>query len=149
MILFLISFFNIRLLGLELHEFFRFSFCGVSWSHILSHKLVEFIWVDSSFFQCFFLNWFFLMFIFHHLVCMIFDLHCLSLLSSLLSLLSKGEAELTLDGLLKRPVRRLLPRTSRPSGLLPVTLFPVCRGKEWIPWKSDFCCLNFDWKIDY
>jgi len=61
---------------------------------------------------------------------MIFDLHCLSLLSSLLSLLSKGEAELTLDGLLKRPVRRLLPRTSRPSGLLPVTLFPVCRGKE-------------------
>jgi len=37
----------------------------------------------------------------------------------------KGEAELTLDDLLKRPVRRPLPRTSRPSGLL-----LACRGRR-------------------
>jgi len=36
----------------------------------------------------------------------------------------KKKAELTLNDLLKRPVRRSLPRTSRPSGL------PVCRGRK-------------------
>jgi hypothetical protein len=40
------------------------------------------------------------------------------------------EAEWILDSQLKRLVRRPLPRTSRPSGLLPVTLFPVCRGRR-------------------
>jgi hypothetical protein len=39
--------------------------------------------------------------------------------------MTKKEAELTLDDLLKKPVRRSLPRTSRPSGLL-----PVCRGRK-------------------
>lgn len=37
----------------------------------------------------------------------------------------EGEAELTLDDLLKRPVRRPLPRTSRPSSLL-----LACRGRR-------------------
>jgi hypothetical protein len=51
-------------------------------------------------------------------------------LSTLGGDMAEKEAELILDNLLKRLVRRPLPRTSRPSGLLPVTLFPVCRGKR-------------------
>jgi hypothetical protein len=38
---------------------------------------------------------------------------------------TEEEAQLTLDVLLKRSMRRPLPRTSRPSGLLLVTLLPV------------------------
>jgi hypothetical protein len=39
--------------------------------------------------------------------------------------MAKKEAKLTLDDLLKGPIRRSLPRTSRPSGLL-----TVCRGRK-------------------
>jgi len=37
---------------------------------------------------------------------------------------------MTFDSLLKRSVRRPLPRTSRPSGLLPVALLLVCKGRR-------------------
>ena len=53
-----------------------------------------------------------------------------SKLSTLGGGVAEGEAELTLDGLLKRPVRRPLPKTNRPSGLLPVTLFQFCKGRR-------------------
>jgi hypothetical protein len=43
---------------------------------------------------------------------------------------AEREAKLILDSQLKRLVRRPLPRTSRPFGLLLVTLFPVCRGRR-------------------
>jgi len=51
-------------------------------------------------------------------------------LSTLRGVVAEGEAELTLDNLLKRPVRRPLPRTNRLSGLLPVALLLVCRGRR-------------------
>jgi len=53
-----------------------------------------------------------------------------SKLSTLEGGVAEGEAELTFDGLLKRPVRRPLPKTNRPSGLLPVTLFQFCKGRR-------------------
>jgi len=51
-------------------------------------------------------------------------------LSTLRGGVAEEEAELTLDSLLKRPVRRPLPKTSRPSCLLPVALLLVCRGRR-------------------
>jgi hypothetical protein len=51
-------------------------------------------------------------------------------LSTLGGGVAEEEAELTFDSLLKRLVRRPLPRTSRPSGLLLVTLLPVCKGRR-------------------
>jgi hypothetical protein len=51
-------------------------------------------------------------------------------LSTLRGSVTEGEVELTLNGMLKRLVSRPLLRTSRPSGLLPVTLFLVCRGRR-------------------
>jgi len=51
-------------------------------------------------------------------------------LSTLRGGVAEGEVELTLDSLLKRPVRRPPPRTSRPSRLLPVALLLVCRGRR-------------------
>jgi len=51
-------------------------------------------------------------------------------LSTLRVIVAEGEAELTLDSLLKRLVRRPLPRTNRPFGLLPVALLLVCRGRR-------------------
>jgi hypothetical protein len=51
-------------------------------------------------------------------------------LSTLRGGVAVGEVELTLDSLLKRSVKRPLSRTSRPSGLLPVVLLPVCRGRR-------------------
>lgn len=51
-------------------------------------------------------------------------------LSTLRGGVVEGEVELTLNSLFKRPVRRPLSRTSRPSGLLPVVLLPVCRGRR-------------------
>jgi len=46
-------------------------------------------------------------------------------LNTLWGCVAEIETELILDVLLKWPVRRPLPRTSRPSGLLPMTLLPV------------------------
>jgi hypothetical protein len=43
---------------------------------------------------------------------------------------AKGETELTLDSLLKMSVRRPLPRTIKLSGLLPIALLPICRGRR-------------------
>jgi hypothetical protein len=43
--------------------------------------------------------------------------------------MAEGEAQLTLDVLLKRSVRRPLFKTSRSSSLLLVTLLPVYRNK--------------------
>ena len=44
--------------------------------------------------------------------------------------MAKREAKLTHDVLLKRLVRRPLPRTSRSFGLLPVTLLPASENRE-------------------
>jgi len=51
-------------------------------------------------------------------------------LSTLGGGVAEEEVELTLNGLLKKPMRSPLLRTSRPSGLLPVTLLPVSRGRR-------------------
>jgi hypothetical protein len=74
--LFLISSFNIRLLGLKIHDFFRFLFCGInSISYLKS-------WVSQInpdwlmfFFQWFFQLNFFFSFVFHYLVCLRVGLH--------------------------------------------------------------------------
>jgi len=51
-------------------------------------------------------------------------------LSTLEGGVAEREVELTLNGLLKKSIRRPLLRNSRPSGLLPVTLLPVSRGRR-------------------
>jgi hypothetical protein len=50
-------------------------------------------------------------------------------LRTLWGCVAEVEVEVTLDVLLKWPVRRPLPRTNRPFGLLPMTLLPV-RGSR-------------------
>jgi hypothetical protein len=51
-------------------------------------------------------------------------------LSTLGGGVADGEAKLTLDSLLKRLVRRPLPRTNRSSGLLSVALLPVYKSRR-------------------
>ena len=60
-------------------------------------------------------------------------------LNTLWGCVAEVEAELTLDVLLKWPVRRPLPRTSRLSGLPPMTLLPVHGSRGMKTMKSDMC----------
>ena len=60
-------------------------------------------------------------------------------LSTLQCCVDKEEAQLTLDVLLKRSVRRPLSTSNRPSGLLAMTMLPVHGGRGMRAMKNQTC----------